>query len=652
MTPASRATKIKASLLFIGGLLLLSLINSPCWAQNILVGDKEEQECLSNYDNGKPIRAAEQARAILEEKESFIATFVLGDVYYWYDANYPRSYFLLSQAEELLFEEFGSPPRDELAKTWHRRLLRTQQYALGEMDDREGELAIIDYYNDLYDPDLEVEKMWPLVKLGQFDEAEEIGKRLIYDSDENIQLRAYNGLMASSDEQRNRDGVYQWGKTAYEITRGDSCVIASNFSRSAWQNLHYEEAVEAIQSALNAGNQDCSSNPLADLASVYLIQGKFQQSIAALKELSQAPTERRLRVQFGMAHKARLAELLLALGQIEEAQKRAIEIDSNPDRVGKTSASQEAATLSATLLYWTIMQAVNEREAERRAARPFATALGIWSDGIGRSLTQWEKSRIAIRLASQQDLLTTMVRPYFLDVMPWYSGTLCEIFGTGLVRKAVQAAREQEQDFETDVGPFFDALEGESYWRDGDDEAAKPLVDAALDDLPEATRILRWRLEAIRTDIAYRAGEGESAYQGYVGLVSEFPSVFRLLGLSLPVGVERCQGTHCEWAAEAIGNSPRFVVDTESPLVMTVTEEASQLSICLKNRRGTSYACAQGEVDDDDLEESVAVLMDEALDTIFSPKIELTQSEIRSLDGRPSRINAERAVEDVLGGAL
>ena len=123
---------------------------SPSARSNMLIGDEEEQGALRSLDSDKLIRAREQAEAILRSRpDSFIATWVLANVFHTEESNLPRALFLLRKAKGQFEDRFSTSPPEALAQKWHRKLLTEETWIGGEMDRREERLALIDRYNDL-----------------------------------------------------------------------------------------------------------------------------------------------------------------------------------------------------------------------------------------------------------------------------------------------------------------------------------------------------------------------------------------------------------------------------------------------------------------------------------------------------------------------
>jgi len=249
------------------------VLNDPM-ANDTVVKTQAERDALTNLEAGKRTQAREQADAILKDGPSLVATYVRASIYY-YEGFFPRALFLMRKSRDMLTDSFGLPPDDPDARRWHRRLLIEEASILGDMDRRQDQLEMLQYYDEYYKPSREVFQIWPLIKLHRFDEAREIGERLTKSDDYWTRLRAYNGLIAMADEMGDRSGTLSRSRDAWLKTQEKSCVIGLNGAMSEMQNLLYRETEALIKKAKTAEYQDCSDHPYVVLTRLYLLMGEF-----------------------------------------------------------------------------------------------------------------------------------------------------------------------------------------------------------------------------------------------------------------------------------------------------------------------------------------------------------------------------------------
>ena len=121
--------------------------------------------------------------------------------------------------------------------------------------------------------------------------------------------------------------------------------------------------------------------------------------------------------------------------------------------------------------------------------------------------------------------------------------------------------------------------------------------------------------------------------------------MLRQLDIVLPVRIEG-KGARGEALRDRLADSPRFHSAAGSVFAVEAVDGVDHIKICLTGRK--RYQCTTSIPQKDD-EDPVGTAIDAFHDEAFAPKIELTQSDITSLDGRPVRGDARRAVDSLLG---
>ncbi len=651
------------------GLWLGLLLAAPAGAQmqdplaltDGFQGDVEERAALVSADNGRWAQARAQAEAILRARpDSFIAAYVLGLVHAEAEGNLARSLYLLRQARGHIERQHGVPPESSDARSWHRRILLRESIVLGHMDRRADQLAAFDMLDAHYAPKQTVRRIWPLLKLGRFEEARVIGRSLIHDPNPDIRERAYNGLMAVEEEAGNRKPSYEWGQRSLESLGQDTCILATNTALGARRAFDFPRTITYDQRALKADDRSCPTSPHAQLSAMYLVFGQFQQSLSALKALRAVPRPPDLRVQNEMVIRARFVELLLALGQLDEAEMRVREILAAPDRAGMISAASEIVELSNALLGYSVLTARYHQLLERSAARTFWDAIRLRLDAEQIAAARWRAAREATRLAALPETLHKHVRPYYTDVMPWYGADMLAVFGAGVMRKAIAEVRAVETDYPDEAGAFLDAYLAELRWREGARAEAIEAGEAALRALPEEPRLLRNRIRAWIADSRWRTGDGAGARQDFAAVMEFEPAALRHLGLALPVAMGPVSGARGAEIADRLRASPRLDVDPRAPFEVSVSDAEGGITICVQVAKRMCGSLAGPELEAaekaaaDPIEgeppgDVIAAAIDRFHDEVFAPRIELTQSDINSLDGRAVRQSARDALDGLLG---
>jgi hypothetical protein len=126
-----------------------------------------------------------------------------------------------------------------------------------------------------------------------------------------------------------------------------------------------------------------------------------------------------------------------------------------------------------------------------------------------------------------------------------------------------------------------------------------------------------------------------------------YPTALRHLKIKLPVRMV-LSGSRSEEIRDRLMNSPRLEVGDTAQFTVRVNDVDGRISICLEGQK--TYGCGRiKDVDVDEGADVIATAIDAFHDTAFAPKIELTQSDVSSLDGRSTRMGARQAIDSLLG---
>ena len=405
-------------------------LNGTCL--KISATEKEAKVAFYTQKRNRARTLAE--KALSEQARPILGAMVLAQVYEESEGNFPKALFWIREATRWLLEACGTKPVSE-AQQMHKDLLIKESFILGDMDQREAQLKALSRYDEMYKPPRDELKIWPLVKLGRFEEARNIGLKQIQSENQFVRSRAFNGMMAIECEARNRKASYEWGMKGHIDAREQSCVIALNMGLASRQCFKFDEEERFNRIALKAEDRDCSSSPFIQSSATYLIRGEFQKSISALS--SWAPSTAMEWMQSHMRVKARRAELMYGLGVWRRGLKEIHDVVTYPDRAaGTDSASEEMLNLESYMLYWALLEGERIAAAERRAIRGLGAWLQAQPQRILDAWNQWKIKRQIIRFATYHENLIDLIKPYFSSVMPWYSSILVDIIGDGVIRAA------------------------------------------------------------------------------------------------------------------------------------------------------------------------------------------------------------------------
>lgn len=603
----------------------------------------DEQQALDKAAQRKFIDARRMADQALIHKPGIVARYVLSLVQSEAEGNLPRALFLVRQAKARLLALEHPTALSEHGRKWHRKLLSHELGILGHLDRREEQLAVIDQYDAVHEPKLTERRIWPMVKLGQYEAARRLGMSLLTHEESSVRQRAFNGLMAVEEEAGNRQASFDWGLRAIEGGSAKSCVIQTNTALGARRVFDFSKAIRIDLDALEADQKDCPTSPYAQLAPVYLLSGDFQKCVAALKALRSAPRSRRMALQNEMLIRSRFVELLYALGAFEPAWDRIEQIMNKPDRSGMVSYDMDLVEMGNLLIGYVVGQSRLNELREMSSIRSISEAWSIWIEEIKLKVRLMSIGRTIRKLAASGPHLLRVIRPYMYENMMWYSLPLVDVLGGGVVEQSLLEAQAKESDLSTQAAQMLDAYRLEIAYRRGDFERVSGWGRSVVDALPNGTVLLKARLNAVIADALWHTGQGQMAGGRFAQVMNTFPTAIRMANVALPVEVIY-KGEVLPTVKAIIEDSVRFRVVSTSPFKLMVEQNADDLEICLQGNK--RFGC-QRHIPSN-TERTIEADFDAFVRRAFAPPIELSQSDMSSLDGRAVQGDAQSVIDDLL----
>ncbi|MBK8256253.1 MAG: hypothetical protein IPK82_26750 [Polyangiaceae bacterium] len=652
-----------------------------------------EREALDLAREDKLLTARTQAEEILKNNpNSIVGHFVMGTALRDAEGSLPRAMAHLKKARELFEAQYGA---DGDGGPWrvYADTLFSIAITAGLMEDFEAELRAMDDYDKRFSPKMLAQRVWPLMKLGRYDEARKWAKAAIDTGSSFQKLRALNGLCAVEAEELKRVTNYEACLTTYKYAKAfaengppgakprsiDITVYANNAHLGALAVLKYDEAEQlAIDGTKTTA--ETSSNPWLRLARMYIDQGRASEAVTAAKAVQawRARTPPSTREQFSSEDEGTIAILLLTAGEFRASLRLADRIMNRPDRRAMTSTSPEHTRGGNALLRHAVLKLGVELASERASYSSVLDAPGHLAQSAKYSALAWpDAQRVAGVLLDDQTLVNTL-RVYLengIDYVPtWMLGDLVQVIGPGVFLAGLASARQAEVEV-PGYAAFYDALEAEARLAQGDEARALELARKALETLPKAEVLLKSRTAVIGALAAQSLGDTSAALGLFERAMLADPGMVRRLGASLPATFEVGGGTVAQDTADRLRKSPRL---SESPngFVVSVTADAVEVQACLRTPLGAELGCARVPIQvkppppqtppasaaPADLKaerpsppappkepaERAAEAFHKAL---FSLKMNLSESDLRSLDGGPTatREAARERMRDLLG---
>lgn len=627
-------------------------------------------EILELDDRNEWITARRKAEELLTENpESYTGHHVLGRAFWQGEGDYARAVFHIKKSLDIYREQYKNsenPPwRLESEGWWSLRIIT------GDMGDFEGELDLIEMYNDkqveyelIFGESYNLmvaERGWPFMKMHQYEDAK-YWATLGIESDRDWQKSlGYNVLCATSGEQGNREDSLNYCEGAlnhaYESGTGIT-IDASNACNAAFGVFDFEKA-ERYAVAATQENDGSTVSAWINLLYITLSRGQGESAVSAMQGMQDALAgeDPDMRNQKRADVDASFALLLLVSGKAQEAFDKVDRALKYPDRRGTISTSEEQSRGSHTTLRYVSRKVLAQREAER------VSSLGFWDRFKHWWLTLFGDPDLVLDAAgirnalSDHERLISTVRPYLdkglTGVPTWMTGDLVEVLGVGVMEAALKEATEMDTYPGTEG--YYGFLSTEIAYQRSDRDEVLEYGKIAREALPQMEQLMKARLLALEGWAHDDGGDTESALADWTQVMEIDPSVFRRLGMSLPAQFSLASGLAGE-VVDALRRSPRFRESSGSGF--TVQVEAGQT--CLLGTLGESFHCAPwpARIEGEDEEGNEKQTDQEYLTSItesfhegaFGLSTGLSGSDWNSLDGTTtsSKKAAKKKLEQLL----
>jgi hypothetical protein len=210
--------------------------------------------------------------------------------------------------------------------------------------------------------------------------------------------------------------------------------------------------------------------------------------------------------------------------------------------------------------------------------------------------------------------------------------TIVRLLPPGIAAETIRRARQSETHPEAE--PYFDGLEAEVALLRGQPEEALRLARQALAKLPAAhERTLRARVAALGAEAARRLGLDDECRLLTGAALRDFPEMFRLLHLNIPVRIEHDGSPEACRLAEQVLRSPRFRED-DAGFRIVIGRSDSQLTITLFGLEQAVHCRVTVSCAGDD---PVAAALHRFHARLMSPVLDLNATDVNSLGALPGR---------------
>lgn len=620
----------------------------------------------SSLRDGKTIQAREIASHLLDqEPESIPGHCLMGLIQHRHEANLPVALFHFRRCRSLFEGRYGDFPGPDAPWFWHALSITELAYVNGEMGRHEEKVNYLLERDSLYEPPMPADRGWPLMRLRRYDEARAAVEAAMATGDMGQISSALTALCAIEAEQLNREQGYEACLKSAEYTRDYSLghpTPFTNAAEGAMGMLRFGEAERLLLEASEHFRSETVSNPYLDLTLLLLGQGRISEALDSVRRMvdwrrRQPPyMEEQNRAEMEMAS----ATFLIVAGRAQEAAALTSRTLNRPDRTGFTSSESEQMEAAAAILHRAAHQLAAEQLDEQASWLPWRDALRARAAAFQHRLDAWTSGRRAASLVADERMLLTTMRPYLagsIEVAEWLEPEIVGLVGPGVAAAAVQEARRQETLDEAEG--YFLATEAEIAALRGRGEEALEKVEGALATLSGNEALLRARLLVMAGRIAWDRGQAQRAVAYFDQAMQLDPGAVRRQGVALPTSFYSAPTALAKKALGLIDNSPRFD-DSKGGFQVRIEGgergENTGLIALLTSPQGTVLGRAQvttraGESND----ALVRRLAKDFHDNAFAPRLDLTQADLRTLDGSPtagggrSRQQLDSVLTDLVG---
>jgi len=597
---------------------------------------------LAAVEAGEMIRAREFAENLLSENpESIEGHCILGLVMGVAEGNLSASAHYLERGLDLFEARYGTRSADT-PLFWHWMALGNLAMVLGDLG-RGGEaIEVASELEDIYGEDSRYHTAWVHYRARDYDEARRQAVGIISDAeDPEGRVSGWNVLCSVEGDEGNLVAMYEACNAAVESDALDGDVdpvFLSNAAESALALLYAAEAEERLLEATKYFREGTVAIPWTDLMLLYTAQARLPEAVDALRA---AQRWRRRQLPYigalnGALQDLSAAHLLLIAGRADVAARLSRRALERSDRYGRISTAQDERDGWANLFDRAAHRTLAEAYAEEASWSGWREALVARAKELGHRFNAWRAGRRFVANFAERRLLESRLLPHAPGRVPmpeWLELDQVELLGSGAVEVALR--RLDARPPPDAVEAYTQAFYAECARVDGRDLESLERSMIALQGLPRWEALLRARVAAGAGASALAQGRAEEAAPFFDLAWQTDPAVIRRLGMALPARFAASGGPAASEALELIRASPRFE-PAANGFEVRVEQRGDSLIGCLHGPHGEVLRCAdvrpgaRSAIDQDPLPMQLARAFHEQA---FAPRADLTQVDIRSLDG-------------------
>jgi predicted Zn-dependent protease len=613
--------------------------------QTIMVGASQMERDLFQalYDSNYAVARKLADEILSDDADSLVGLYGMANVEFYAENDLPYALNSIRRARQKAEGMGRLNPRDPLGQEWYLYILSTEWQIVNALNRMPELLTVTDRIEQIYFPVPWIRSL-ALIKLGRLDEASrEIDK---YQDRGQFLLDADNARIALEDRRQSRESALA---VAREVSQRhpDRRVLQYNLGLSELNNAQFDEAEQAFLAAAKATDNSCPTTPYVPLALLMLQQGRFPEALDALK---QGQVDRSTREVYTLSEDEASMNLtiglvLLAYNEAKLAQRFLLQALQDPYRGAFSYGSIRDIKLSTEVELWMIRKYAAEELHELISFGGTPTISG-WTSWSTLQTAMWAtQQRFTNQLGHAQ--VVNLVSPYNpggASVQSWQLFSLLDMVPLGILEVALaESARGETASW---IAPYYDSLEAGIRLRKNDPTAALRLASRALERLPpQGEKVFRSFVSSIAGQAAWQLGQPEKGIGFWTTTLRDFPQALRWLEIQIPILLINQAGEVGERVTLSLAASRRFFVDPRGCEINVRKLDDERLLIeMFRNDRSRHLELVVPIVDEEGF---AATTVAQFHQKFFQPLVELTQTDLGSLDGSPVAARMRRQVDQL-----
>ncbi len=575
-------------------------------------------------------------KALRQNPKSYVAHFLMSCILRYSEGELVPSLWHIKQARKYIQMQIYKVPR------YIKRIMMFEEISILRQLGRSREaLRLIKRYSSIYQSSLDEELLpWIYMKLRNYKKSIALSKYLI--SKKRFVIDSLNTLCALYFEIGDRQKSVHYCKLAYLTDAKRKSIYSraihiSNLAEAYLSAFQFHKAERYYLLATNYFHRELNTAPWESLVFIYLDEGRFNDAWNALKKariwfLKQKPN---LSETLYASNQMTQACFFAALGKNELAFKLLEKIRDRPDRHGWTSSKVQQEILGALILRFVVLSQLIEEIDEQNPIASWRKRLKLWSQKRWyQTLKLFTQSKIR-KYFLKKDLLRHSLSPYRAGgaTLPFrFIAYIIPLVGSTVMEKVLLRLKKEEAYQFPTMEAMLNALLAESAYLQGNYQKALKFSRLALLRLPKLLLPFFLRLQAIRGEIFRRQERYRAMRRMFTLILQQDGSFFRKLHLSLPVQLFNDSSSQDRKFFKILLQSPRFHRSIHGFWIdIHHFNNGVQVVLMDKNRTILSQINVLQKAKESPSKWQKRIFK-EVHRQIFSPKTELSRSEIFSLD--------------------